>query len=283
MHEYDYSRNVKKLFLDEIYDLDTEDEHETGINNGRMRLPDRYDISKYYARDYSQPSGYDNFGNPKYENGTWEKKEVLPEITSKDFDWQITYKFPATRHPNKAPKGKYGGDNVTYRRLYLILCEHFNGGNFFIDEYFETIYPYTVKPEVDALLQPLKEQILSFAEDIIAYSRITKHGTIDRRYRRGKQAIAELEDLEDYARRIEDEYGDTLAERIKDDIIASMTSGSLPCQMFSNSWRTSLERTRVGLKAYPRFVATEELIRSIQIFVKIRGNQQWETRQGIRV
>lgn len=283
MTKQDYSLDVDRLYSDEIFDLDTADEHETGINAGRMRLPNRYDIAKYYARNVSQPSGYDNIENPLYEVGTWEDKENTPEITSADFDWQVTYRFPSFRHPNRAPKGKYGGNNVTYRRLYLILCEHFNGGKFFIDEYFETIYPYTMKSVVDNLLQPLKEQIITYAEDIvIADNRITKKGKIDRRYKKGKQAVQMLIDLENYARRTEEQYGDMFAERIKEDIISAITSGSLPCQMFSNTARTRAERARVGLREAPRFSATSELIRSIEIYVKIRGNE-WKTRQGILV
>ena len=283
MNETDYSFNVKKLKESEIYDFDTVDEHETGINVDRMRLPDRYDIAKYYKRDYSKPSSYDDFGNPRYEKGTWEKKENPPHITKKDFEWQVTYKFPSSRHPNKAPKGKYGGNNVTYRRLYLILCEHFNGGNFFIDEYFETIYPYTMRPEVDARLQPLKEQIISFAEDIIGDARITQKGTLDKRTKKGRLAEQELKVLEELAQETEDRYGEILAKEIKDDIIASVTNGALPCQMFADSWKTIKARTRVGLSAFPRFSATEELIRSIKIYVKIGGNKQWQTRQGILV
>ena len=34
----------------EILDYDTTESNETGINSGRMRLPTRYDIAKYYQR-----------------------------------------------------------------------------------------------------------------------------------------------------------------------------------------------------------------------------------------
>ena len=44
-----YSRNTPLLDY-EIYDFDTTDNYSTGINDGRMRLPTRYDISKFYKR-----------------------------------------------------------------------------------------------------------------------------------------------------------------------------------------------------------------------------------------
>ena len=44
-----YSRNTPLLDY-EIYDFDTTDNYSTGINDGRMRLPTRYDISKFYKQ-----------------------------------------------------------------------------------------------------------------------------------------------------------------------------------------------------------------------------------------
>ena len=35
----------------EIFDFDTSDMNETGINEDRMKLPGSYDISKYYNRN----------------------------------------------------------------------------------------------------------------------------------------------------------------------------------------------------------------------------------------
>ena len=50
LREVDYSSDAK-LRDYEIYDYDTVDEHETGINAGRMRLPNRYDIAKFYKKE----------------------------------------------------------------------------------------------------------------------------------------------------------------------------------------------------------------------------------------
>ena len=68
MTKTDYSKDVK-LLSEEIYDYDTIDQNETGINDGRMRLPTRYDISKYYKRNKRNRGKY-----RAGEYGQWKKK-----------------------------------------------------------------------------------------------------------------------------------------------------------------------------------------------------------------
>lgn len=282
MVDINYSRNAPLLDIEE-YDYDTSDKHETGINEDRLRLPSRYDIAKYYKRDVSKPSSYDEYGNPRYEKGRWTKKEIKPDIM-RDFDWQITYRFPSALHPSITESGvTYGGKNVTYRRLYLILCEHFNNGEFFIEEYFNSVYPYTMKEIIDNELQPLKEQIVSLAENIISQTRVTKKGTLDQRLKATRVAEEELDLLDSMAREEEEVKGEHLAELIKEDIINAVTTGQLPCQFLGDSAETRRKRIKAGLEPAPRFSATEKLIRSIQLFVRIGGNKKWQTNQGILV
>ena len=50
MTRVNYSKDVP-LIDEEILDYDTINHNETGINDGRMRLPTRYDISKFYRRN----------------------------------------------------------------------------------------------------------------------------------------------------------------------------------------------------------------------------------------
>ena len=85
MSKSNYSKN-EELLEEEIYDFDTVDVHETGINKKRMRLPERYDIAKYYKRNKRNP-----------ERGKWVNKNEneIPEFTDADFNWQITYSFPS--------------------------------------------------------------------------------------------------------------------------------------------------------------------------------------------
>ena len=295
MNKIDYSKDAKLLDV-EIDDFDTKDyeetgSHPTGINVSRMRLPTRYDIAKFYKRLKRNSYVYDEDGNliarRKGEYGHWKKKkpEDLPDI-SDDFDWQITYSFPAIIRDNVTDSGKqYGGKHVTFRRLYLILCERFNGGDYFIDDYFDTVYPYTVKPEVDLRLDEVKEFLVSKAEDILDDAIVTKRGTLDARYKINKEVKRNLASYKQFAQAWEDREGESIARLIKEDIIESMKSGQLQarCVNHINDIETTRQRIKKGLEPYPVFVATARLIDSLQLFVKIGGKGTWRTKQGILV
>jgi hypothetical protein len=284
MRKPDYSKNAELLDW-EAYDYDTKDVHETGINDNRMRLPDRYDIAKFYKRN-KRPSSYDEFGNPRYEKGQWVKKaeEDLPDI-SDDFDWQITYNFPAEIHNNISPLNKvYGGAHVTYRRLYLILCERFNEGEFFVDEYFNSVYPSSyAKEAVDVELNNLKGELLYYLEDLTEGAKITTRGTLDKRATRVNRGMASrIREWEDFAREWEEEKGYELAEIIKDDIIRALGNGEIPLR-HTMSAGTKKKRIQVGYEPEPLFFAMGDLIEHIQLYVKIGGNGQWRTEQGLVV
>lgn len=284
MRKPDYSKNAELLDW-EAYDYDTKDVHETGINDNRMRLPDRYDIAKFYKRN-KRPSSYDEFGNPRYEKGQWVKKaeEDLPDI-SDDFDWQITYNFPAEIHNNISPLNKiYGGAHVTYRRLYLILCERFNEGEFFVDEYFNSVYPSSyAKEAVDVELNNLKGELLYYLEDLTEGAKITARGTLDKRATKANRGMASrISEWEDFAREWEEEKGYELAEIIKDDIIRALGNGEIPLR-HTMSTGTKKKRIQAGYEPEPLFFAMGDLIEHIQLFVKIGGNGQWRTEQGLVV
>ena len=284
MRKSDYSKNAELLDW-EAYDYDTRDVHETGINDNRMRLPNRYDIAKFYKRN-KRPSSYDEFGNPRYEKGQWTKKaeEDLPDI-SDDFDWQITYNFPSEIHNNISPLNKvYGGAHVTYRRLYLILCERFNEGEFFVDEYFNSVYPSSyAKEAVDVELNNLKGELLYYLEDLTEGAKITTRGTLDKRATKVNRGMASrIKEWEDFAREWEEEKGYELAEIIKDDIIRALGNGEIPLR-HTMSAGTKKKRIQVGYEPEPLFFAMGDLIEHIQLYVKIGGNGQWRTDQGLVV
>lgn len=284
MRKSDYSKNAELLDW-EAYDYDTRDVHETGINDNRMRLPNRYDIAKFYKRN-KRPSSYDEYGNPRYEKGQWVKKaeEDLPDI-SDDFDWQITYDFPAEIHNNISPLNKvYGGAHVTYRRLYLILCERFNEGEFFVDEYFNSVYPSSyAKEAVDVELNNLKGELLYYLEDLTEGAKITTRGTLDKRATKVNRGMASrIKEWESFAREWEEEKGYELAEIIKDDIIRALGNGEIPLR-HTISKGTKDKRIQVDYEPEPLFFAMGDLIEHIQLYVKIGGNGQWRTDQGLVV
>lgn len=295
MTRHDYSLDAPLLEY-EIDDFDTKSyaetgEHPTGINIGRMRLPVRYDIAKYYKRHQRSTKAVTEDGEEvtrrRGEYGVWKNKEQKDLIDfSKDFEWQITYNFPDSLHPNITAYGKkYGGSNVTYRRLYLILCERFNGGNFFIDDYFDTVYPHTVKPEIDERLDILKSELLEVAEAELEGAVATKEGDFDKRYKANRGMKAKLKRYESFARQWEESEGEYLASIIKEDIISCMMSGQLQTEtnILSDSEETKKRRLKAGLSAEPTFLAIGNLIEHLQLFISLGGNKQWQTKQGIMV
>lgn len=275
MSKSNYSKD-EELLEEEIYDFDTMDVHETGINAGRMRLPERYDIAKYYKRNKRNP-----------ERGKWVRKNQneIPEFTDADFDWQITYSFPSDLHNNVTELGrKYGGKTVTYRRLYLILCEAFNGGEFFVDEYFNSVYPKSwVKERVDVELNNLKDELTYYASDLLEGAVATRKGELDKRYsvvNRGMKT--RIREWRAFARQWEEEKGEELAFYVAEDIKRALEVGEIPLN-HKLSASTKKRRLYAGLNAEPLFYATGDLIDHIQLFVKIGGTGKWKTEQGLLV
>lgn len=288
MISMNFSKDAELLDY-EFEDYDTVDQHETGISSSRMRLPTRYDISKYYQRNTRDSYGFDPNGRwvkrNKGEYGHWKNKAEKDLLDfSDDFDWQITYSFPNTKRDNITDIGKeYGGRNVTYRRLYLILCEHFNNKEYFVDRYFNDVYPETMKPEVDRRLDKIKKDLLAVADKELEGAVVTKSGTFDKRYKVNKGMKAKLVEYEKFAQQWEDNEGIDLARLIAEDIKRSLATGAIPLQHSFNSLSTQKARARAGIESNKIFYATSRLIDHIQLYVKIGGNRKWKTSQGILV
>lgn len=272
MRSINYSDNVD-LYDYEENDWDVSRTHVTGINDDRMRLPTRYDIAKFYKR-FRRLNKYG-----KREEGTWKKKSEadLPDI-SDDFDWQITYDFGNYLRSATTPTGNtYGGVYVTMRRLYLILCERLNGGKFFIDEYFNDVYPHTIKQDVDARLAGLKKEITKgYIETALDFGvRVTKQGVVYKADRRKRGLRKVLKEYSEKAKIFEAREGKEIADMIRDHIIGCLETGQLPLEIENNSVATERLRGRYGLPETPRFYATGQLIRSLRIYVRIRGKNEW--------
>lgn len=286
MLRHNYSHDAELLDY-EVTDYDTKYQKETGINVSRMRLPERYDISKFYKRNtrdsYVLRDG-EIIKRNKGEYGQWRNKpeEELIQF-AEDFDWQITYSFPDEIRDNSLPNGGvYGGSNVTYRRLYLILCEHFNDKEYFIDTYFNEVYPDTMKPVVDKELAKVKKELIEVAEKELEGAVPTKSGKLDRRYKINRVIQTKLNKYERFAQQWEDSVGEDLAQLIKADIINALSTGQISLKHINSSetWR---RRLKLELDSEHIFYATSRLINSIQLFVKIGGNRKWQTSQGILV
>lgn len=244
-----------------LTDIYSAEDIESEVAEDIMKLPDVSDVTEYAINE-------DN------------------NVKSEDFNLSITYKFPNTIRNNRTPNGMtYGSKDMTFKKLYQILCERFNGGEYFIDDYFNTVYPYTVKSEVDRHLQTVKDDLVSLASDTLEGAKVTKRGTLDKRYKVNRSLQEKLRDYESFASLWEENEGLYVAKMIKDDIISCMLTGQLQtvCIQHINTISTKTKRMKVGLPSEPTFVATQQLIRSLQLFVNLGGNKQWKTKQGILV
>ena len=165
----------------------------------------------------------------------------------------------------------------------MILCERFNGGEFFVDEYFNSVYPSSwVKDTVDVELNNLKDELVYYAEDLTEGAKITKRGTLDRRAKANRGMKARLKEWESFAREWEEEKGFELAEIIKEDIIRALGNGEIPLNHTMSS-STRKKRIQAGYDSEPLFYAMGDLIEHIQLYVKIGGNGKWRTEQGLVV
>lgn len=266
-------------------DLDPAGLHPTGINKSRMRLPEFYDIKMYYQRLKRNSRGkwlnpatgeYETVVRNKGEYGHWKPlpKKELPKITSvKDIQWNITYSFPDDLHNNISGNGMvYGGNTVTYRRLYLILCERFNAKEYFVDTYFKEVYPYTVKEEVDVALQTVKDELRMYKYDVVLDGAIlTKKGNLDRRYKQNTPYVKALQDYEKFKENWEDEKGEELASLIAEDIKYSLASGQIRLNLLTLEDTTQKKRVKAGYDPDTVFYAMGDLIDHIQIYVGIRS------------
>ena len=266
-------------------DLDPAGLHPTGINKSRMRLPEFYDISMYYQRNKRDSKGkwfnpstgeYETVVRNKGEYGHWKKlpESKLPDITDVEgIQWKITYSFPEELHSNISPNGEvYGGNTVTYRRLYLILCERFNNKEYFVDTYFKEVYPYTIKEEVDVALQTVKDELRMYKYDVVLDGAVlTRKGELNKRYRKQNAPYYKaLRDYETFKENWEDEKGEELAELIAEDIKHSLASGVIRLNDIHTAG-TQKARVRAGYDPDTVFYAMGDLIDNIQIQVGIRS------------
>lgn len=189
---------------------------------------------------------------------------------SESFDWQVTYKFPASRRVNRTLRGAYGQDNMTFRRLYEILVG-LNGGVSFIDDYLVNVLPYSdVGQELDSYLQDIKEaEDRKFTEMYDEAPRRKRDGGI---YKRWVPKLYALKAATDETVR---SRGAEIARRIKEDLIEALHDGRVPLSPQVNTAETVRRRERAGLPAAPRFYATGQLIRSITVYCRLGRRGEW--------
>lgn len=235
------------------------------------KLPERYDVSKEWDEG----------------KGRWRRKpeDVMDRWTSAGFRWQITYAFPAEKRVSITPAGKrYGSDDMTFRRLYLILNERFFGGEPFLDTYFDTVFPGSwLDDYTEELLSGIRDEITAGAEEALGRTRLTREGRLDRRYAGTYGARKRLDEYMRSARAWEQSQGVELARLLKEDIKGALASGQLPVQSRGPKDSTRRRRASAGLAEEPLLHATGQLIDSVRLYVSLEGDRTWRTRQGIMV
>lgn len=195
------------------------------------------------------------------------------ETSAEDYDWEITYQFSSAYRDNTTPSGRpYGNPLMTFRRLYIILCEKFNAGSYFIDDYFKYVYPSTMKETVEKRLENTKRAYLDLVDEL--HERIRENGTLDKRYKANKELLI-------FGNETVQEEADVLAEWVKEDIKACLEIGIIPLN-FSLSRDTIKLREELGIHSDKEFFAMGHLIDDLRIFFRIR-RKEWQTRQGIMV
>lgn len=197
---------------------------------------------------------------------------------SKTYSVSLFYHFPEDIRNNAVTyiwaksgatrEGTYGADNMTFRRLYEILCQRFNGGRYFIDDYFNESEwflgdNYSVKEQISDVLDQVQEKMQEYDDLAGRWVPRNKSGTPDMRYKRSKEYVAGLEHLESEA--IEEGLQD-LSQRIKEDIVQRLMLGEIPLQNPQLSDSTIAQKQAAGFP-FPdsKFYATGQLINSISI------------------
>lgn len=196
-----------------------------------------------------------------------------PESLSVDkFSLSVTYSFSSGVRANSFRAGgkvvKYGADNMTYRRLYVILCTCFNGGDLFIDTYFHKLFQRRMGRQAKAITSKLKRSFKEYSDsfdEVIESAKWTKQGTLDRRTR-GYRLFAALQEWKPV-----DVKGDlrVLSLAVKEDIKKCLATGLIDLNYHTQAASTVALRTRLGLTPVETFYASGDLIDHITLYFKV--------------
>lgn len=224
---------------------------------------------------------------PFVENAAGDKIHLPSQRASKKFKVQsgsrvysvsLFYHFPEDIRRNAVTynwfragatrEGTYGADNMTFRRLYEILCQRYNNGRYFIDDYFNDSPwylddNYTVREQVSDVLDRVQERLSEYEDTAGRWLPRNVSGTPDMRYSVSRKYSAGLRNLESQA--IKEGLQD-LSHRIKEDIVQRLMLGEIPLSNPELSESTRYQKEAAGF-AFPesKFYATGQLINSISI------------------
>lgn len=218
-----------------------------------------------------------------------ESVQSTEDLTEKlnSLEFYIDYTFYAGTRKNRFGKITYGSA-VTFDFLYELLIQQ-NNGISFIDEYLDKYYRYSfAKEEVDKLLKPLSEEILSLVdstEEAVLNLKQTKSGLLDKR-QKGK-ILNVLSNIDEIKKRIDNitdnidsiipkSSQEKIAQTIKEDIKMAIKTGKIGLVNPVLKPETIKRRVKAGLPPFPKFYASGQFVDHIKIIVQLK-EKEWRT------
>lgn len=203
------------------------------------------------------------------------------------FEFFVSYDFSdeATRKSRYGSYGSYGG-SLPFSTLYKELVA-MNGGRYFIEEYFTTVFNQGTKQEVERILNSILKEHRERGSSFTAFyditeEMITKKGKLDRRFNLSKDFLASGLDEQaliesilsgdssflDKLLVIDDDEFEDIRYLIKEDLEQSLRNGLVPLN-FRLKESTKKRRVSAGISPHPPFVATGQLLNDLEIFIGI--------------
>lgn len=206
------------------------------------------------------------------------------------------------------PYGSYGS-SAKFSALYEMLVQEYNGGEYFIQTYFERVYsegigPY-IETELNAIIQSKKENargiesafeitsdmltnkglldrrfkvvqdflMSGLSEELLleAMQHITKRGTFNKWYKAAKQFYTAANEESSKAYIVMDEELEPLTEFVKEDLLQAFELGLVPLN-HTLSDKTIQRRKYAGIESESLFFATGQLLNDVTIVFEVKRN-----------
>jgi hypothetical protein len=201
---------------------------------------------------------------------TYALGRIDPRHFMKDTDFQITYSFSTRRRVNNPLRllgGEYGAPDVTFRQLYDFLCTVYNKGERFIDTYFQRVFPTSPAGRLFASFEDTMRDAIN-EEWLDRYMAVSeKWPTKSGRLRKATEKKL-LREFSVWKSSIVAVTLRGFDRHIRQEIIAKLSAGLIPLN-HANRLATKRARMEMGLKGEPEFFATGQLIRDIQLDIRV--------------
>lgn len=204
-------------------------------------------------------------------------KKYSISTTGNKYTVALAYHFPESeRDPyvlyatrTGLRRGLYGAKNMSFRRLYEILCKRFNNGIYFIDVYFNDSDWFLgdngiIKGMLSEVLEDVQEKLREYRNTAGLSVPFNKDGSSpDMRYRISREYMVGRSALESS----QIQLGlHAVSEKIKQDIVQKLMLGQIPLANPVLAKKTINRKTAAGFP-YPgaKFYATGQLIEHISV------------------